>query len=167
MVLGFDNTALLTAVVFAAVVLKPRQLRLLGRNCGRTVGWAVGHISLLRKEIAQSTGKSGVANIHREVQDSLSMLNNIQYEIRRGTQLFPQSTTPEEKPDQPKEHHAPTSAPPEPLPVSAEEIGTLKKKISEGKPRYGSDIVLEALIEEEVALQAKRFMKTGDSNAKP
>ena len=164
MVLGFDNTALLCAVVFAVVVLKPRQLGELGRNCGRAVGWAVGHISLMQKEIARSGSKSDVAKIHKEVQDSLSMLHSIQHEIRRGTQLFPRGTGHKAQPDQPMEHHASSSAA-EPLPVSAKETGMMEKKKSGNKPQYGSDIVLEALMEEKVALQAKRFMKTGDPNA--
>lgn len=158
MVLGFDNTALIVAIAFAALVLKPQQLHQLGRQCGRTVGWAVGHLAILQKEITQSQGKSELAKIHKEVQESISTLNAIQHEIRRGTQIFPQRPTQSEKTPQPQTDHVP-SATPEPLPVSAEAAGLSRKR--QGGMMSGSEIVMQSILEEEIAKSAKAFMQSG------
>ena len=162
MVLGFDNAALVVAITFAAVVLKPSQIVSIGRQTGRALGWAVGHLSLLQQEISKSPGNSEIAKIHQEVQSTLSTLHSIQHEIHHSTRIFPRSTSSATPPAQqdppPKDSKVEVQ---EPLPISAQSLGMT----AESKPggfRYGSEILTQAILEEEIATRAQKFMETGD-----
>lgn len=152
MVLGFDNGGLLFAMAFAAVVLKPHQLIQLGRQTGRYVGWAVGHLSLFQKEISNAGSKSEIARIQREVQDTVAAMDAIRYEIRRGSRIFPMRSVAQPNVD-------PENSTVEQIPISAEAVreGSETPK----KTQYGSEILLQSIYEQEIARRAQTFMETG------
>eukprot|EP00210_Caulerpa_lentillifera_P007995 g7634.t1 len=166
MVFGFDNTGLLIAGVFGALVLKPHQLNSLGRSCGKVLGLMVGYLSNLRDEIENSKHKNEIVKIHNEVQESLATLHSIQYQVKRGTKIMPTKTgnyQPSIGPESGngvRHEKSEKTETVDQIPVSADMTSRARKK----GVRFGSEIMLDAILEEETAYRAKHFMEQTESN---
>ncbi|KAH0993938.1 hypothetical protein GBA52_005421 [Prunus armeniaca] len=105
--------------------------RRIARTAGRLAGRAIGYVQLARGQFENVMQQSQARQVHKELQDALAQLESIRYEVRSISLMNPGPLT-RKLMDNPQDL-APT-----------ENV-------------EGSDIVLEAILEAEVARNAKDF----------
>ncbi|KAK8941040.1 hypothetical protein KSP39_PZI009922 [Platanthera zijinensis] len=175
---GISYGELLLIIGAAAALLGPKDLPIISRAAGRLTGRAIGYVQLARGQFGSVMQQSQVNQLHKELQDALTALETIRYQIRGisimnpvpptrilegmeppakiGSRLYNEALTYGRLAEAPgmKEILNGGDVLPSVLPVSAESAQLLPKLHGDVT---GSDIVLEAILEAEVARNAKQF----------
>ncbi|BBG96699.1 hypothetical protein Prudu_005572, partial [Prunus dulcis] len=164
----------------------PKDLPRIARTAGRLAGRSIGYVQLARGQFDNVMQQSQAHQVHKELQDAFAQLESIRYEVRSISLMNPGPMARRlmDNPQDPASlsdcsilsSHTllanwllKSSAEQENLkdesglfivlPISAESTGMLpnRKVVVMAENVKGTDIVLEALVEAEVARNAKDF----------
>ncbi|XP_048431986.1 uncharacterized protein LOC103941103 [Pyrus x bretschneideri] len=129
-------------------VAGPRDFPRIARGAGRLAGRSIRYVHLARGQFDNAMQQSQAHQVHKELQDALAQLESIRYEVRSMSLMNPGPMT-RKLMDNPQ-----FLTPPEYRHFSREGEGG--REVNKFR-NEGSDLVLEAVVEAEVACNAKEF----------
>ncbi|BDA48266.1 probable Sec-independent protein translocase protein TatB at N-terminal half [Coccomyxa sp. Obi] len=88
MFFGFSYGEVIVTVAVLAVVIGPKELPIIARVAGRMTGQAAAFLSRSRSQWQKFAEENEIAQLHKEMQESLGQLRAIQNELRYGSQLM-------------------------------------------------------------------------------
>ncbi|GAQ89750.1 hypothetical protein KFL_005580020 [Klebsormidium nitens] len=88
MIFGISYGELAAILVVGAVAFGPKDLPVIARAAGRLTGQAVGYVSALRSRAQTFAEKTQLDELHKELQQTMSQLEAIRYEIRTGANIL-------------------------------------------------------------------------------
>ncbi|KAK1267119.1 hypothetical protein QJS04_geneDACA021867 [Acorus gramineus] len=189
MLFGISYGEIIILIAATTVVIGPKDLPNIARTAGRLAGRAIGHVQMARGQFESVLQQSQASKVHKELQDTMAQLEAIRHEIRSVSFLQPGPYTRKlmdsSTESYPANLHSQATAfarlAETPavktgsfntnvntddfnnvaglltvLPVSAESAGLIP---NHGDDTKGSDIFLEAIVEAEVARNAKQFFE--------
>ncbi|KAH0641937.1 hypothetical protein KY289_032911 [Solanum tuberosum] len=162
--LGFSYGEVFLLLGATAALIGPKDLPIIARTVGRFAGRSIGYVQLARGQLESVRQQSQARQVHK-------LVDNINTTARDNmTANGPQKSDEETKQVLMRDWQTLKSVSIEReglseltdesgsivvLPVSAESAGLLPKRVTGAK---GSDIVLEAILEADVAKNAKEFL---------
>ncbi|CAL8465965.1 g5501 [Coccomyxa elongata] len=88
MFFGFSYGEVIVTVAVLAVIIGPKELPIIARAAGRMTGQAAAFLSRSRSQWQKFAEENEIAQLHKEMQESLGQLRAIQNELRYGPQLM-------------------------------------------------------------------------------
>ncbi|KAJ8441835.1 hypothetical protein Cgig2_021525 [Carnegiea gigantea] len=174
--LGLSYGEIFLILGATAALLGPKDLPIIARAAGRLTGRAIGYVQLVRGQLENTMGKTEIRQMSKDVQDLRAQWDAVQHQIRSAYRMDPGPfvRTVMDKPDQTGTVPGATVVG-APINLSEESKGTIAQKNQGQQYRFkaetsevsGSDIVLEAILEAEVARDAKECLSripTSESN---
>ncbi|KAK8968985.1 hypothetical protein KSP40_PGU016782 [Platanthera guangdongensis] len=79
---GISYGELLLIIGATAALLGPKDLPIISRAAGRLTGRAIGYVQVARGQFGSVMQQSQVNQLHKELQDALTALETIRYQIR-------------------------------------------------------------------------------------
>ncbi|KAG7991897.1 hypothetical protein I3843_02G101500 [Carya illinoinensis] len=182
---GISYGELFLLIGATAALVGPKDLPILARTAGRLAGRAIGYVQLARGQFDNVMQQSQARQVHKELQDTMAQLEVIRHEIRGISFINPGPLTRRlmDEPKDPASNMDSGNRPPDKCEEAQKPINAMMKdyktsgfvdlhsqatayaRLAESAGMLpdrkgstkGSDIVLEAVLEAEVARNAKDF----------
>ncbi|PON40152.1 hypothetical protein PanWU01x14_299190 [Parasponia andersonii] len=87
--LGISYGELFLLIGATAALVGPKDLPIIARTAGRLAGRAIGYVQLARGQFENVMQQSQARQVHKELQDTMSQLEAIRYEIRSISLINP------------------------------------------------------------------------------
>ncbi|KAJ7979946.1 sec-independent protein translocase protein TatB-like [Quillaja saponaria] len=87
--LGISYGELFLLIGATAALVGPKDLPIIARNAGRIAGRAIGYVQLARGQFENVMQQSEARQVHKELQETMSQLEAIRYEIRSISLMNP------------------------------------------------------------------------------
>ncbi|KAK9902249.1 hypothetical protein WJX75_009429 [Coccomyxa subellipsoidea] len=88
MFFGFSYGEIIVTTAVLAVCIGPKELPLIAKTTGRLTGQAAAFLSRSRSQWQKFAEENEIAQLHREMQESLGQLRAIQNELRYGPHIM-------------------------------------------------------------------------------
>lgn len=167
------------ALFVGALFVKPHELPRLARQAGRIAGRAATKLQRIRRDISDYVDKNEMSSVHEELQDTVAQLDKIRRDVKSVSSLkgmiLPDNVVGSssrarsiEPPPRPAQEEIKETRPSYTMiPVSAEDVRAASQRDGSasraGAPLTGSETLMDALQEERVAHQAKKFFSSSEA----
>ncbi|WPT11871.1 hypothetical protein PSENEW3n2_00005371 [Picochlorum sp. SENEW3] len=165
------------ALFVGALFVKPHELPRLARQAGRIAGRAATKLQRIRREISEYVDKNEMNSVHEELQDTVAQLDKIRRDVRSMSSLkgmilpenvgsssrarVPPPPSVQKDVEGSKQEDTPSYTM---IPVSAEDVRAASRDHGHHRlPETASETLMDALQEERVAHEAKKFFNSSET----